>query len=389
MKSRASRFVRNLKDRLKRGCARAAQSILGSRSYHICGVPRGLVSFQSSIQEIYPVESAIGPVPRTIHPKLFWRFQEALNGISLPSEGILTIPNAMATKLGGNLTRDGKLITTFLQPIDGKPPLKHDLFRFSLKRFFPKVLHTQEPVATLAAGWQGAFYHWIYDVLPRLHLLEKSGASFNKIYVEASTPFQKESLALLGLGAERLINAKDYEAVFTPQLVVPSIAETPRTWGCQYLRDRFLPLLSKRKPMRLYVSRNDAERRRILNEEEALPLLKKYGYQKVELSALTFKEQMELFYSAERVVGPHGAGFSHLAFCQPGTPFLEIFSPAYVNICYWHVSCRVGLPYFYLFGKGEAYPDGFDPHIDPDIEVDLDQLEASLKLMESSDCSRR
>lgn len=386
-KSRTSRVVRVLKNRMKQGCARVAQVALGARSYPICGVPRGLVSLQNAVQEIYPVEIAGGPVPQTIHSRLFWRFRDALEGVSFPSDGILTLANGMATKLGGNLTHEGKLVTTYLQPLDGKPPHRHDLFHFSLKRFFPKVLRVDEPIATLAAGWQGAFYHWFYDVLPRLHLLERSGVPFKRVYVEASTPFQRESLALLGISSEQIINAQDFEAVLAPQVVIPSIADIPRRWGCQFLRDRFLPLLCKRKPLRLYVSRRDATRRRILNEDEALPLLKKYGYQKVELSSLTLKEQMELFYAAERVVGPHGAGFSHLVFCQPGTPFLEIFSPAYVNICYWHVSCRVGLPYFYLFGKGEAYPDGFDPHLDPDITIDLDQLEASLKLMESSAAS--
>lgn len=381
-KSAASRLILFLKDKLKKGCARMAQLALGSRSYSVCGVPRGLSSLQDSILEIYPEEKAVWLPPQTIHPHLYWRFREALEGVSFPQEGVLTVSEAMATKLGGNLTREGRLITTFLQPIDGKPPFRHDLFRFSLKRCFPKILRTDESVATLAAGWQGAFYHWIYDVLPRLHLLEKSQSTFNRLYVEVSTPFQRESLALLGITPDRIINAKEFDAVYTPKLVIPSIAEIPREWGCRFLRERFLPLLSPRQLFRLYVSRNDAARRRILNEEEMVPILQKYGYQKIELSSLTFKEQMELFASAEKVVGPHGAGFSHLAFCQPGTPFLEIFSPAYVNICYWHLSGRVGLPYFYLFGEGTTYPDGFDPHLDPDIVVDLEKFEASLQLME-------
>ena len=102
---------------------------------------------------------------------------------------------------------------------------------------------------------------------------------------------------------------------------------------------------------------------------------------KVELSHLSFKEQAEHFLAADVVVGPHGAGFSHLVFCKPQTPVLEIFSPAYVNDCYWHVCDRIGLPYYYLFGEGERYPDGVQPHLDPDIHVDLAKLEASLRLV--------
>ena len=377
--SRAARFVR---DGIKKSAAACAR-ILGRRSFTLLGIPSGLTSLEgkSEITFIYhPVTLSMQP-PKTVEPEIFWNYRQILKGMLLPAEGVLRVHEGIATSKGGNLSRQGKLITTFLQPIDGKLPHKHDLMRFSTKKFFPSLYKSTRPVVTLAAGWQGAFYHWVYEVLPRLHLVEKGGYSSACLYVEAATTFQKQSLELMGIQPSQIIDAHTYSAVQAPELIIPSISQTPTHWGCGYLRDKIVPQLSKKPPLRLYVSRSDASRRRVINESQVFALLKRYGFVKVELSTLTFKEQAEFFLAAEAVVGPHGAGFSHLVFCQPQTPFLEIFDPAYFNPCYWHVSERVGLEYHYLFGEGPRFPEGFQTHLDPDITVNLDQLEASLQLM--------
>lgn len=384
-KSPFSKGVRQFREGVKGFSALLAAKACPSYAFQLFGIPSGVGSGIESGEGIkrlfYPPLSLSMRSPKTVDGSLYWKFHAILQGMEIPAEGLLELNEGIATAKGGNLAADGKLVTTFLQAIDGKPPHQHDLFKFSTKRFFPKIYQAKSPIVTLAAGWQGAFYHWVFEVLPRLHLVERGGHGEKKIFVEATTRFQKESLALLGLGPERIINAGDYAAVRAPQLIIPSIPETPTEWGCRFLREAFLPKIEKRPKFRLYVSRNDAGRRRIVNEEAAFALLKKYGFQKAELSALSFKEQIELFASAEVVAGPHGAGFSHLVFCDPGTPVLEIFSPAYINPCYWHVSERVGLPYYYLLGEGERYPDYFETRLDPDIEVDLAKLEASLKLM--------
>ncbi len=379
--SRAARFVR---DGIKKSGTILAGKIFGRRSFTLFGVPSGLTSAERNGDVTFfyqPVTMPMQP-PKTIEPELFWNYRQILEGIpQLPAEGILFVPKGIATSKGGNLSSQGKLITTFLQPIDCKSPHQHDLLRFSTKKFFPSLYTSKNPVVTLAAGRQEAFYHWVYEVLPRLHLVEKGGYAQECLYVEAATAFQKQSLELMGVKPSQIINAHTYSALQAPQLIVPSISEIPTHWGCEYLRQKIVPQLCKKPPLRLYVSRSDALRRRILNESEVFAVLKRYGFEKVELSALTFKEQAEFFLAAEAVVGPHGAGFSHLVFCQPKTPFLEIFDPAYFNPCYWYVSDRVGLEYYYQFGEGPRFPDGFQTHLDPDITVNLGQLEASLKLM--------
>jgi len=378
----ASKLARVVREGVKKGCAGLAKGSLGSRSYPVFGVPCGLTGGEISPKEIYPsTEMELQP-PKTIDPTFFWRYRDALEKKgSSQSAGLFALSKATATALGGNLTKKGKLVTTYLHPVDGKPHHRHDLFRFSTKRFFPRIYRSEKPVITLAAGWQDAFYHWMYEVLPRIHLAEKGGHSLDTVFAATGAGFQKESLELMGLSSEAIVDANTYDAISAPHIIVPSTPIMPTKWGCAFLRERLIPKLKCLPRKRYYVSRRDATRRRIENEEEVYGLLKEHGFERIELSNLPFKEQMELFHSAEMIVGPHGAGFSHLVFCEPGTPFLEFFHPGYVNICYWYLANLMDHPYYYLFGEGERYPDNFDPHIDPDITVDLKKLDATLKLM--------
>ena len=44
------------------------------------------------------------------------------------------------------------------------------------------------------------------------------------------------------------------------------------------------------------------------------------------LADIKFKDQIDLFYNAECIVGLHGAGFANLVFCTPGTKVVELRS---------------------------------------------------------------
>ena len=107
--------------------------------------------------------------------------------------------------------------------------------------------------------------------------MEKGGFALTHIYVERAFRFQKESLNLLGITDEQIISAQTFAAVKTPQLVIPSIPVIPTAWACHFLRDRITP--EAPNPHEALYSRADASRRRIINEEEVMALLNRYGFQ--------------------------------------------------------------------------------------------------------------
>ena len=82
---------------------------------------------------------------------------------------------------------------------------------------------------------------------------------------------------------------------------------------------------------------------------------------------------MNLFYNAEVIVAPHGAGLSHLVFADLKVRVLELFAPIYVQQHYWHISNVMGFDYHYLLGedKGERC-------VDSSLFLDLAKVEKAL-----------
>jgi len=55
------------------------------------------------------------------------------------------------------------------------------------------------------------------------------------------------------------------------------------------------------------------------------------GFECVSLSNMRVQDQIRLFEEARIVVGPHGGGFTNIAFCRPGTRVIELFDESYLN----------------------------------------------------------
>lgn len=374
-KSLLSRSARSVKESLKSISAHTLASFFGKKSYPYFGLATGITSWKKEKKVLFESVKFQHKLPETIHPSIFWKFKEALEE-EIPEEGFYKVPNAIATNRGEILLKNGKLLKTYLCPHEGLKPEKLDLFKLSLSRFSPNIFRSETPVSIITAGWQDAFFHWVYEVLPRIELIENTN---DRLFVASDLSFQKESLQLFGIN--NVINANHYDAVEAPEITVTSTPVAPNPRAIQFLRKTILSQVAAKTKRRLYISRNDASRRRILNEDELMNLLAKHGFEKVLLSHLPFVEQVSIFRSAEAIVAPHGAALSLATFCDEGVPLLEIFAPAYVHPCYWRLANFASLPYYYLIGEGVRYPDYVDPHLDPDITVDVKKVEASLKLM--------
>lgn len=74
---------------------------------------------------------------------------------------------------------------------------------------------------------------------------------------------------------------------------------------------------------RIYLSRKISNRRNV-NEEEILPLLKKYKFQVCCPEQMTVKEQFLLFNNAKYIIAPSGAALTNIIFCMPMTDILVL-----------------------------------------------------------------
>ena len=120
----------------------------------------------------------------------------------------------------------------------------------------------------------------------------------------------------------------------------------------------------------------------MINEWAVIDCLKLYNFQVIILENLSVEEQIAHFAATEVIVAPHGAGLSNLVYCHSGTKVIECFAPEYINPCYWGLCEQMGLPYFYLIGKGNSLPDGQEPYrVGDNITVDIDKLRLTLELI--------
>lgn len=230
----------------------------------------------------------------------------------------------------------------------------------ALSTKLPPPTQIDGTVAFLTVRGGRTYYHWQADLLPRIELLRQSNINFDAIDFFAvnscDLPFQQDSLQLLGIPPEKIIESTKIPHIKAKKLLVPSLPGQVgliAKWSSEFLRKTFLPQKATPKldqPRRLYITRQTASYRQVVNEEEVVKFLSQFGFVKISLESLSFAEQIGLFAVADAIVAPHGAGLTNAVYCQPGTKIIEIFSPTGVSINYWLLANVVGLEYYYLLG---------------------------------------
>ena len=239
-------------------------------------------------------------------------------------------------------------------------------------------------VATLTSSVQENYYHWLLEILPKWHMIQDQRLEPEKLLIQTKTAFQKETLSLLGVTDQQILSTDDYDLVRADDLVAPyheikAGTEYP-SWVGDFLRRTFLPLAADEKmnvPVkRLYISRETARWRRVMNEPELVACLAQYGFQKVELESMPFLDQVRLFHQAEVIVAPHGAALANIVFSPPGTKVIEL-QPWKLQDLFFSLSRSAGLDYYYL--KSSTGPS--DPaNNQQQITIDLGLLRKTLQL---------
>jgi capsular polysaccharide biosynthesis protein len=241
-------------------------------------------------------------------------------------------------------------------------------------------------VAFLGSLWGETFYHWMVDVMGRVAILLSSGMAISEfdylIFDYQQRAYQREILEILDIPEEKVISSVPNLALQAETLVAPTWPGGVHSATINFIKDLLLSsqsagsnVIQKRCYRKIFVSREKAQYRRILNENQIWIKLEKVGFEKVILEDLSLQEQANLFAGSEFIIAPHGGGLSNLMFCRPGTFVLEIFAPDYVNPCYWQMASVVGLQYFYLLGE----PRGNDFCVMQDIQVDQAKFEKMLQ----------
>jgi hypothetical protein len=246
-----------------------------------------------------------------------------------------------------------------------------------------KRVTEKRPAYWCTDTYSPSYYHWVCETLPRIHralLHDPKARIFLPGSVRANS-FVTESLAFFPDGRFEFIDQRHtvrFEELTWVSQMGGAYQFSPGLM--KQLRDRFrtqvLSAEGARSPRRIYVSRQKASRRKILNEEEVIACVRNRGFEIVHFEDHSFTEQICLCMSAEIIVGIHGAGLSNTLFMPPGGRLIELQKKNTWASCYFRLCHALGLDYYYLFCS--HFPPEEMSEFSTDLNVEISQLERLL-----------
>lgn len=208
----------------------------------------------------------------------------------------------------------------------------------------------------LSARNSGNFYHWHFDILPVLGLVEECGVSIgeidNIVLTDKEASFQLQMLKLLGVRDDQIkVIQPGYETIRCERLLLATVRNNmgmrqPRK-HIDWLRSKFLGSSIKLtnhtvKAKKIAVIRDV---RGYTNTDLVTEFFKDKGYMAFKPENYSYEEQVAVFHNASHIVSPHGAGLALLAYCKPGTVVHEFYGE-HVHPCFWSIASTLGLRYY-------------------------------------------
>lgn len=230
--------------------------------------------------------------------------------------------------------------------------------------------------------------HFLFDGVTRiLHYVENFGVSDKDLFVLGSIPGAYQALICtalsehIGIAPENLVFPTGAHLLATSRKCVwfsdqmeghahPAQMAHPRSVSALAELCAKVPAPAGTAP-RIYISRGDAERRRIANEAELVTALESRGFTSVQLAKLPAHEQIGLFRGAEIVVGPHGMGLTHIIMGRELGRVIELFNPNAGIDDYAWIARAAGMEYDFVVGAEV-------PNTPTDFTVDVSRVLALL-----------
>jgi capsular polysaccharide biosynthesis protein len=262
---------------------------------------------------------------------------------------------------------DGNIITNPLNFQDGACPV----------RIF------DEPALLMACPTDTSFGDWMLKVPDRLAIAAEIGLDCPLLLREGTDERFIQMLGVLGWDTRRILYHDPQGVSLLPRLYTTSWPlhrwNTPMSDLLGIFRRAPAP---RRAPPgageRVYLSREGAPKRRLVNEAEIRNLFERRGFRAVKPEALDLQETRDLFANADIVAGPYGSAFLNVVHSPQPPVALVLMPPAperYLHeIALWLGSS--GSQFAYVRGDASPARKKTDPWSIPadKVEAAIDEL---------------
>lgn len=218
------------------------------------------------------------------------------------------------------------------------------------------------------------YYHWICESIFRLWLVR------NKMYklILLLPEFYKDADFIMGsLEPFKIKNTyfiPDGRSLMVKNLCLPQIKPICDSYNSKTLKQvsnfyRNFVLFEKKivvNPIdKLYVSRQLANRRKVVNEDEVLKVLFKYGFTIFCPEKYSFHEQVAIFSKVKYLVGEHGSGLTNLLFMEKNSSLLELHKNKtneldHPSPLFWYMAVALEINYYHQACDTHGKEDYFD-----------------------------
>jgi hypothetical protein len=265
----------------------------------------------------------------------------------------ITLSDIYATGNGIVIAKEKTVIPGFFSKsttIVFLPVLKfylHLLKRIIRNRF----VIVKPPAIFITDRFSGNYFHWITEALPRL-LAGGTDVKSSPVILPASYrqfSLIEESLKIAGFSVKYLKEKKFYLLRNVLFITHFETAGNYNDYFIQKTRETLTKDLGCIPSSRfVYISRTKADRRKIANEADLLPVLSKFRFEIVYCEDLSLQKQRILFSQTKILVSNHGAGLTNMVFLPKGSSVLELrYKDDKHNNCYFSLASALDIDYYY------------------------------------------
>jgi len=236
------------------------------------------------------------------------------------------------------------------------------------------------------------YYHFLTDVIGDIWYISKNinGSKLPDYYLVpfAGLAWQWDILRLCGLRDDQVIPYSRYDLLSLEELIIPvrdkgAVNLPPWLSSAIHQLSGWEPRSGKGERL-IFVSRADANRRRVVNEAVIRERLVQEGFEVYTLDGMSFREQQSLFASASIICAPHGAALTNLVWCGPGTVIIDLLSERHLIPCFRELAAQNRLFYYpYACKQVGDVASG----INGDIIVSDSQIESVLDIVDQHDAN--
>ena len=271
--------------------------------------------------------------------------------LTIPSLNIFSIENPIININSSAIVKNGKI---YYERINTNERFNEGNIKYHNKTYAVADISFDEIIEEgFFLGGNGCWnwYHYLIEILPKTLLLEETNCKTILISDDISNyPTMKQAL-------EALINEKHYTIKLLNRkqnfkvkklffineinkIEFNKLDSNIKNLDTGYHRENYLYNL-RNKLINKYIEDNKSQEKKIFlwrenthriaqNQNDVLQYLEKKGFKKIDPAKLNLKQQIEIFNSADIIIGTTGAAWTNLIFCKKNAKAI-IFSPYYFN----------------------------------------------------------